>query len=435
MEPYGLNIQTTLTKPCEIVTGPSDPPQDTVRPTIPAVISTVEVPLPTCPSTAEVQSSTPLTVVADSSKPAGSEELETCASRQQKRAEGFYVKGTVMGIDVLFCVDTGASSTILSSKVYQKIPPDDRPPLRPALPHSTADGSAMKCMGRAEFPIRMGKLELVVTLTIAEITDDVLLGADLMHDGEEQPFDLLISEQRISWKGVSIPLTIASSPGSTRHIYAADHYVIPGMSEMVVGACFDRGVDDKGDNSVLIEPASKMAESLHLAMPMCLVNVQSSTTEPVSTAGMAVLPSAVGNKSPEVAELDTLYACVSIQKHFQSEELCAEHTVLGVVLTLFLFLILFWISSNCDDTYCSKSPTEGSERAEGRPAPYNLRDRSEPKFHLKNKWWVSKYGWDCYGPRADLWQREQPNCKPISVPQAADSSEPVTMRIIPMCRR
>ena len=388
LEPYGLNIQITLTKP-------SDPPQDTVRLIIPAVISTVEVPSPTCPAAAEVQSYNPLTVVADSSKPAGLEELETCASRHQKRSERFYVEGTVMGIDVLFCLDTGTSSTILSSKIYQKILPDDRPPLSPALLHLTTIGSARQCMGRAEFPIRMGNIELMVTLTIADITDDVLLGADLMHD-EEQPFDLLLSEQCIRWKGVSIPLTIASSPSRTRHIYADYHHVIPGMSEMVVGVCVDRGVDDKGDNSVLIEPASKMAESLHLAMPMCLVNVQSSTTEPVSTAGMAVLPSAVWNKSPEVAELDTLYACVSIQKHFQSEELCAEHTVLRVVLTLFLFLSLFWISSNCDDTYCSKSQTEGSERAEGQPDPYNLRDRSEPKFHLKNKWWVSKYGWDRY---------------------------------------
>ena len=276
LEPVGLNTQTDPEKTCEIVTGPSDPAQDTVRPTIPAVISMAEVPSPTCPAAVEVPPPTPLTVVGNSSNPA--EKVETCASRRQKRAEGFYVKGTVMGIDVLFCVDTGASSTILSSKVYQKIPPDDRPPLRPALPHSTADGSAMKCMGRAEFPIRMGKLELVVTLTIAEITDDVLLGADLMHDGEEQPFDLLISEQRISWKGVSIPLTIASSPGSTRHIYAVDHYVIPGMSEMVVDVYVDRGIDDEGDNSVLIEPSSKVAESLRLAMPMCLVNVQNNTT-------------------------------------------------------------------------------------------------------------------------------------------------------------
>ena len=395
LEPYGLNIQTTLTKPCEIVTGPSDPPQDTARPTIPAVISTEEVPSPTFPAAVEVPSSTPLTVVANSSKPARSEEFETCASRRQKRAEGFYIEGTVMGIDVLFCVDTWAPYTILSSNVYQKIPPNDRPPLRPARPHSTTGGSARQCMGRAEFPIRMGKLELMLTLNIADITDDVLLGADLMHD-KDQSFDLLLSEQCIRWIGVSIPLTIANSPSRTRQINAAHHHVIPGMSEMLVDVCVDISVDDKGDDSVVIEPSSQAAESLPLAMPMCLDNVQSSTTEPVPKAGMAVLPSAVGSKPPEVAELDTLYACVSIKKHFQSEELCDEHTVLGVVLTLFLFLSLFWISGNCDDTYCSRSQIEGSERAEGQPDPYNLRDRRELKFHLKNKWWVSKYGWDRY---------------------------------------
>ena len=46
----------------------------------------------------------------------------------------------------------------------------------------------------------------MVTLSIADIADDVLLGVDLML---------------------------------TRHIYAADHNVIPGMSEMVVDVSVD----------------------------------------------------------------------------------------------------------------------------------------------------------------------------------------------------
>ena len=59
--------------------------------------------------------------------------------------------------------------------------------------------------------------------------------------------------------------------------------------------------------TVLIEPSSKIAAlSLELAMPMCLASVESNTTKHVPTAGMAVLPSAMGNKPPEVAELDTL---------------------------------------------------------------------------------------------------------------------------------
>ena len=82
-----------------------------------------------------------------------------------------------------------------------------------------------------------------VTSTVAPITDDVLLGADLMQDGADKPFDMLMSEDCIRWKGVSIPLAIVTSPTActnTRHIYAADHYVITGLSEMIVDVYIDR---------------------------------------------------------------------------------------------------------------------------------------------------------------------------------------------------
>ena len=54
--------------------------------------------------------------------------LKPCVSkRQQILSEGFYVEGSVMGIDVLFCIDT--SFTILSTKIYEMIPESKRPPL------------------------------------------------------------------------------------------------------------------------------------------------------------------------------------------------------------------------------------------------------------------------------------------------------------------
>ena len=67
--------------------------------------------------------------------------------------------------------------------------------------------------------------------------------AELMQDRADAPFDMLMSENCIRWKGVSIPLAIVTSPTActnTRHIYAADHYVIPGLSEMIVDVYIDR---------------------------------------------------------------------------------------------------------------------------------------------------------------------------------------------------
>ena len=79
-----------------------------------------------------------------------------------------------MGIGVLFCIDTGASTTILSTKIYEMILESKRPPLRLACRPFTADGTAMQCNGRADFQIKIGDLESTVTITVAPIIHDVL---------------------------------------------------------------------------------------------------------------------------------------------------------------------------------------------------------------------------------------------------------------------
>ena len=130
--------------------------------------------------------------------------------------------------------------------------------------------------------------------------------------------------------------------------------------------------------------------------PVCTAT---STIESVPTAGMEILPSAVGTKPPEVAKLDTLIACVSKYEHFQSEELYyvyTEGTVMGIVQILITYLSLLRLSSNYCATYSSDNPNVGSGRVEGHPDPYNLTAREKQRFHVKNKWWVSTYGWDSH---------------------------------------
>ena len=113
---------------------------------------------------------------------------------------------------------------------------------------------------------------------MADISDDVLLGADVIQYGSKGPADLILSEERMVLHDVSVPLLLFGIPDKTRKAYAADHYVVPSMSEMVVDVYVDRDKYEAADKIVLIEPAPQVTDSLRLVMAHCLVNVADNTT-------------------------------------------------------------------------------------------------------------------------------------------------------------
>ena len=112
--------------------------------------------------------------------------------REIPRYAGIYINGQIQGVDVTFTVDTGATTTILASRVYQKIQPGERPSLQvlnPRMDLVGADGSLVG-KGMATFEIRLGPLRLRRKLAVAEISDEALLGADILQSDEVGPADL-----------------------------------------------------------------------------------------------------------------------------------------------------------------------------------------------------------------------------------------------------
>ena len=69
-----------------------------------------------------------------------------------------------------FTVDTGASQTILSKKVFEKIPLECRPRLVHSAHNITcAGGTTLKEHGKAVFSLQMGNLQLSKELIVADI--------------------------------------------------------------------------------------------------------------------------------------------------------------------------------------------------------------------------------------------------------------------------
>ena len=78
-------------------------------------------------------------------------------------------------------IDTGSVKTILSSKVYDRLPQSQRFFLRNENTDIyLADGSSSKTRGTGETMLRLGSQELMVSLVVADIADEAILGMDLL---------------------------------------------------------------------------------------------------------------------------------------------------------------------------------------------------------------------------------------------------------------
>lgn len=52
-----------------------------------------------------------------------------CGEKQGKWDNGFYIFGFLNGLPVDFLIDSGSTSTIISSKTYELLPDDSKPEL------------------------------------------------------------------------------------------------------------------------------------------------------------------------------------------------------------------------------------------------------------------------------------------------------------------
>ena len=171
-------------------------------------------------------------------------------------------------------VDTGATMTIISSKIYDVIPKKYRPELtRTNMKRLTgADGKIIKYRGKATFDLELGDLKLTRKVTVADIEDDMLLGADIIQNDVDGPADLLLSEGRMVFHGVNIPLEQIGLPSKLRKVRVVEEHIVPGMSEMILDVIVDT-VNDQSSTVCIIEPCNTFLDKYPLCLAPTLVDV------------------------------------------------------------------------------------------------------------------------------------------------------------------
>lgn len=210
-------------------------------------------------------------------------EVEEEIIRQGAAFDGVYIRGSLYGQEINVTVDTGASKTIIALEVYNKIAEEQKPTLR-NLPKRkricTADGKELKVAGCASFVLNLGHIEIKKEFLVADIEDEVLLGADVLQGDNSGPADLLLSKGIMVFRGTRIPLIQEyGEPKFIKKVCVADHYIIPGMSEMIIDA-YVQNLDDESSaqDLYLIEPVPLLAEIYGLVLAPSVVDLGNNTT-------------------------------------------------------------------------------------------------------------------------------------------------------------
>ncbi len=151
--------------------------------------------------------------------------------RDKRRCNGVYIKGQIEGIPILFTADTGASRTVISERVYDRMEEGQRPSLEKTSCLVGAGGSPIRERGKAMFTLQLGPLVMAREAVVAAIEDDALLGYDVLVGGENGPADILLSKGKIVLDSIEIPCIQVGSKSRARKVVIADDVSVPGNSE------------------------------------------------------------------------------------------------------------------------------------------------------------------------------------------------------------
>ena len=125
---------------------------------------------------------------------------------------------------MVFSIDTGATKSIISERVYKSIPSANRPKLSKTTWLTDASGQPLSQLGIAEFTITLDGVRFKADIIVANIEDDGLFGHDFLSLGDAH---LLYDECALMFMGVHIPCINVHSTPRIGRITAADHLEVP----------------------------------------------------------------------------------------------------------------------------------------------------------------------------------------------------------------
>ena len=168
--------------------------------------------------------------------------LNISIRRDLPRFDRLYVEGEVENIPLTFTIDTGATHTIISDRIFRRIPKNLGPELKKLTnPISGAGGNVIRELGKAEIDFKLGPLQLKKEIIVAEIQDEGLLGIDILQNEANGPADILLSQ------GI-LKLQYKIIPAGSKRIRCLNDYIIPPNNEIIIDTAI---VKNKADEEIV----------------------------------------------------------------------------------------------------------------------------------------------------------------------------------------
>ena len=167
------------------------------------------------------------------------------------KTDGFFTTGKVEDRRINWLIDTGCTVTIISTKVFEKIHPDERPELQPYEKNLlSADDSLIKVQGQTKFNIQLGEKLIQHPCLVANISNEGLLGMDFL-----QTHHMVIdfSTNKITCEGEVLIARCREGQNHACRVMVAEHVTIPPESRTIIQAQTKKPL---ASGTWLIEPLS-----------------------------------------------------------------------------------------------------------------------------------------------------------------------------------
>ena len=178
----------------------------------------------------------------------------------------------------------------------------------------------------------MGPLCFEHECTVSDIVDEVLLGEDLMLCDPSGPADIIQSEDRMVFCGVSICLKLVKPP-TIRKATVAESVEVPPMEEVIVDAYLDREehVNAEEERHLLVEMHPYLPEGYGCLLAPTVVDAANTTTIPVHIFNPHSNPIVIRQDSV-VGQVETVKVQQTIAEHENPNEVGNDSAARRVTL-------------------------------------------------------------------------------------------------------
>ena len=168
-----------------------------------------------------------------------SKEAEKSVKASGVQNPGLFVTAFVNGQLVTCLIDTGATLTILSRKVWESM-----------VRQSTASGNPIDVCGRTKVGLRITELNCVIDVIVADIENEVILGLDFLRD---MNCTINFRQCTLTVQGQIINLDSVGYVGCSRIIVSETVHIPPRSEKIIKGTMVDSTISD--GTLCIVEPS------------------------------------------------------------------------------------------------------------------------------------------------------------------------------------